>query len=188
MRIEPKSRECEFREIGFPQGCETGRGQVCDDRRVILLQRRVDEERRPGGGALARHVDEILPRDGHAIERSRRASLPVTLPACRRFLERPLAGDKNERRVCAIALDAVEEEFGDLDRVEGAFGDQPSDRRGGALFKVLDHVAVSLRRNNRFGVVRLSDRVYRKKRGVSYVDPAILSNRGRASRSPTIPL
>ena len=69
----------------------------------------------------------------------------MTLAACRRFLERPLAGDENERWILAVALDAIEEEFRGLDRVEVACSDQPSDRRGGALFKVLEHTAMNLR-------------------------------------------
>ena len=40
MRIEPKRRKSELREIGLPERHEAGRGQVCDDRRVFLLRRR----------------------------------------------------------------------------------------------------------------------------------------------------
>ena len=51
-------------------------------------------ERRSCGGALARHVDEVLPRDGHAIERARCASFAVTFAARLRFLQGPLARDE----------------------------------------------------------------------------------------------
>ena len=103
------------------------------------------EERRPGGGALARHVDEVLPGDRHAIERPGRASLAAPLAACLGFLQRPLAGNDNEGRIAAIALDAIEEEFRDFDRVEVALGDEPPDFGGGTGLQVFDHAATSLR-------------------------------------------
>ena len=177
--LSPRRRESEFREIGFPQRHETGRGQVCDDRRVVLLRRRFGEQRRPGGGALARHVDKVLPGDWHAVERPCRASLTVTLPACRRFRESPLAGDENERWISAIALDAIEEEFRNLDRVEPAFGDEPSDRRGGALFQVVDHVAISLRPSDRIAARAGKRQGAWPGNGASGRRPRRSSNRGR---------
>jgi hypothetical protein len=131
MRIEPQRREGEFREIGLAQSHHAGRGQVRDDRRVVLFRQRVGIERRSCGGALARHVDKVLPRDGDAIERPCRASFAVTLAARLRLLQGSLARDENERRIVAIALDAAQKEFRNLDRVEPASRDEAPDFRGG---------------------------------------------------------
>ena len=59
--------------------------------------------------------------DRHAIERARRASLPMTDAARHRFLKRALTGDENERWILAVALEeiATQKEFRSLDRVEG---------------------------------------------------------------------
>ena len=110
MRIEAKGGESEFGEIGLSQRHHAGRLEVRDDRRVGLLRRRVGEERRPGGGALARHVDKVLQGGRHAIERPGRASLSAPLAACLGFLQRPLAGNDDERWIAAIALDTLKEE------------------------------------------------------------------------------
>ena len=45
----------------------------------------------------------------------------------------------------AIALDAIQKEFRDLDRIEPAFRDETPDFRGGLLFQIVDHVARGLR-------------------------------------------
>ncbi len=144
MRIEAERRESEFREIGLAQSHHAGRRQVGDDRRVLFLRRRLGVERGAGGGALAAHVDKVLPRDGNAIERPCGASIALALPARFRFLQRPLAGDQNERWIVAVALDAIEEEFRSLDRVEDAFRDEPPNFSSGTLFQVVDHVAPGL--------------------------------------------
>ena len=145
MRIEPKRREGEFREIGFAQGHHSRRGQIGDDRRVFLFRRRVGIERRPGGRALGRHVDKVFPGDGNAVERAGRASLAMTFAARFRFLKRALARDENERWIVAVTFDATQKEFRNLDRIEPAFRDATPDFRSGLLFQVVDHVARGLR-------------------------------------------
>ena len=112
-------------------------------------------ERGACGGALARHVDEILPGDRNAIERARRASFAVTLAARRRFVEGPLARDENERWIVAVALDAIQKEFRDLDRIEAALRDETPDFRGGLLFQIVDHVARGLRSGEPTAIARL---------------------------------
>ena len=146
MRVEPERRESEFRKIGLAQRHHAGRRQIRDDRRVLFLRRRGGEERRPSGGALAAHVDKVLPGDGNAIERPGRAPLAVTRAARRRFFKRALARDDNERRIVAVARDAVQEKLRDVDRVEAAFRDMPPDFSRGTLFQVVDHMAPSLPR------------------------------------------
>ena len=111
-------------------------------------------ERRPCGRALARHVDKVFPGDRNAIERARRASLAMTFAARRRFLQRPLARDENERRILAIALDAIQKEFRNLDRIEPAFRDAAPDFCRGLLFQIVDHVASGLRSGEPIAIVR----------------------------------
>src|SRR6185437_2567349 len=141
MRIEPERREGEFGEIGLAQRSHPGRGEVGDDRRVFFFYRRIGVERRSRGGALASHVDQVFPGDRNAVERPRQAPLPAPLPAGLCFLKRPLAGHDNERRILAVALDAVEKELRDLDRIEGAPRDETADFGGGLFVQVVDHVA-----------------------------------------------
>ena len=136
MRIEPKRGEGEFREIGFAEPHHSRRGQIGDDRRVFLFGRSVGIERRACGRALARHVDEVLPGDGNAIERPGRASLAMTFAARFRFLKRALAGDEDERWIVAVALDAIQTEFRDFNRIEAAFCDATPDPRSDCFSKL----------------------------------------------------
>ena len=79
----------------------------------------------------------------------------MTLAARRRFLESPLARDENERRILAIALDAIQKEFRNLDRIEAASRDETPDFRSGLLFQIVDHVARGLRSGEPTAIVRL---------------------------------
>ena len=74
-----------------------------------------------------------------------RASLAMTFAARFRFLKRALARDEDERWIVAVALDAIQKEFRNLDRIEAAFCDATPDFRGGLLFQIVDHVARGLR-------------------------------------------
>ena len=106
------------------------------------------------GGALARHVDKVLPGDWNAIEGPSRASFAMALAASLRLLQSPLARDENERRILAIALDAIEEEFRHLDRIDAARSDEASDFCAGLLFQVFNHVAISLPQREPIAIVR----------------------------------
>ena len=79
----------------------------------------------------------------------------MTLPARPRFGESPLARDENERRILAIALDAIKKEFRHLDRIEASSRDETPDFRAGLLFQVFDHVAMDLRPGEPTARVRL---------------------------------
>ena len=52
----------------------------------------------------------------------------MALPTCGRLLTSPLARNQNERRILAPAVDAIEKEFCDIDRIERSCGDEPADR------------------------------------------------------------
>ncbi len=48
----------------------------------------------------------------------------------------------------AVALDAVQKEFRNLDRIEAPFREETPDCRGGLLFQIVDHAArVSVQAN-----------------------------------------
>ena len=79
----------------------------------------------------------------------------MTFAARRRFLESALARDENERGILAIAFDAIQKKFRDLDRIEPAFRDETPDFCGGLLFQIVDHVARGLRSGEPTAIVRL---------------------------------
>ena len=94
--LSPSAEKANSERLVLPSATRPAADEIRDDRRVFLFRRRLGVERRPGGGALVRHVDKVLPGDGNAIERARRASLAMTLAARRRFLESALARDEDE--------------------------------------------------------------------------------------------
>src|ERR1700722_1943805 len=97
------------------------------------------------GRAPARHIDKVLPGDRNAIERARRASLTMTFAARLLFPTSALARDENERWIVAGALDAIQKEFRNPDRIEPALRDETPDLGGGLVFQIVDHVARGLR-------------------------------------------
>ena len=69
----------------------------------------------------------------------------MTFAARFRFFKGALARDENERWIVAVAFDAIQKKFRDLDRIEAAFRDETPDLGAGLVFQIVDHVAGSLR-------------------------------------------
>ena len=103
------------------------------------FRRGVGEQRRPGGGAGPRHVHEILPSHGHAIERTCRAPFAIAPPARSRLAPGALVRHQDEGGIFPLLRYAIQKEFGGLDGIQRPGGEKAADRRGGMMFQPFEH-------------------------------------------------
>ena len=122
-------REREFRQRDLAEGDHAGGGGVADRRRVRLRRRIVAEQVGAGGGHGAGDVEEVLPHDRHAVERTVRGAGGVALGAGLGLGAGALGQDGEEDVGVVVIRDGGEESVGDLDRVDLPGRQAPPDRR-----------------------------------------------------------
>ena len=130
VRVQAQARVRELAQVRLADAHHPGGRQPGDHRRVRAGRRRIASQRRARRGAYARHVDEVLPRDRHAVERPARGAGAQPRGALRRLAQRALLGQRDER--AAGRGRSRERVLGERDRLELAGREPPAELQRGA--------------------------------------------------------